>query len=198
MEVCQQIGKQLSETGSGELMNIESKKKLEQDILLQVPEKFRIGGVEYIQLRSQEIENHLGIRNDFQKNKSIDDTVNDFLVTFSNDMMPCAREDIAVSLETIASTFQVKVPDELGLTIYFDILKVYPSFIINRCTQHITKTYPYPRLPVPKDFVEYCDPLYKSHKDWLLRVANNFFKLEMYKQSPEPLPYINKYLPKEK
>ena len=197
MEACQQIGKQLSVTGSDELMNIESKKKLEQDILQQVPEKFRIGGIESLQLRSQEIENHLGIRNDFQINKAIDDTVADFLITLSSEMEPCSREDIAISLETIASTFQVKVPDELGLTVYFDILEMYPKFIINRCTQHITKTYPYPRLPVPKDFVEYCDPIYKTHKDWLLRVAKNFYRLEISKQSPKPLPYINKYLTKE-
>lgn len=197
MEACQQIGKQLSVTGSDELMNIESKKKLEQDILQQVPEKFRIGGIESLQLRSQEIENHLGIRNDFQINKAIDDTVADFLITLNSEMEPCSREDIAISLETIASTFQVKVPDELGLTVYFDILEMYPKFIINRCTRHITKTYPYPRLPVPKDFVEYCDPIYKTHKDWLLRVAKNFYRLEISKQSPTPLPYINKYLNKE-
>ena len=139
----------------------------------------------------------MGIRNDFQKDKAIDECVADFMIMLGREMEPCSREDIAVSLETIASTFQVKVPDELGLTVYFDILKKYPSFIINRCTQHITKTYPYPRLPVPRDFVEYCEPLYETHKKWLLRVAKNFYRLEVYKQSPEPLPYINKYLTEE-
>ena len=53
-------------------------------------------------------------------------------------MEPCLRDDIALALERIASTFQCKVPDEFEFTQYFNILEMYPKF----CIEYATDTLP--------------------------------------------------------
>ena len=71
MEVLQQIGKQLSETGLGVPANTEQAKQLEKQVILkQVPVIFRVDGSEYLELRSQEI--HQKDDRDFQLEKGID------------------------------------------------------------------------------------------------------------------------------
>ena len=127
----------------------------------------------------------------FQADKGIDGVAIDLLQSFVVMMEPCSREVIALSLETIASTFQCKVPDDFGLSQYFKILQQYPKFCIEQATTVLLTEYKYPRLPVPKDFIDICEPMYTEHSDWLLKTVNRFHKLEIYKQSGG---YKNKYL----
>ena len=118
----------------------------------------------------------------FQADKGIDGVAIDLLQSFVVMMEPCSREVIALSLETIASTFQCKVPDDFGLSQYFKILQQYPKFCIEQATTVLLTEYKYPRLPVPKDFIDICEPMYTEHSDWLLKTVNRFHKLEIYKQ----------------
>lgn len=193
MEVYQQIGKQLSETGSDELMSIgpETKETLALT-LQQVPQQFQIDGLVYLVLRSKEIENLMGVSNDFPNESSADGIAPDLLQQCVVFMEPCTREDVAVCLERIAATFQCKVPDELGLTEYFDILSIYPKFVLESCTNSLLIEYQYPRLPVPKDFVDRCEPMYQEHKLFLTKLAKNFYALEVWKKQGMKVP--NRFL----
>lgn len=193
VEVYQQIGTQLLETGSDELMNTkDEKEQTKAHMLLQVPPQFRIDGLEYLVLRSKEIQTLMGRSNDFQKENSADDIAPDLLLTCSSHMKLCRREDVAVCLERIASTFQVKVPDQIGLQEYFDILSPYPKFVLEYCTDSILIEYAYPRLPVPKDFIDRCEPYYQEHYKWLTNIVKNFHALEIFKRGN--MEVINKYL----
>jgi len=80
------------------------------------------------------------------------------------------------------------------LTRYFDLLCKYPRFIIDHCTESIIKEYPYPRLPVPKDFIDRCEPMYVEHYDWLYKMTKNFMRLEIWMQGDQKIH--NKYLDK--
>ncbi len=135
MEVYQQIGKQLSETGLGVPMSTKDQEELEsQDILKQIPLMFRIDGSVFLELRSQEIRQSMGVSNDFPHKQRDDDVALDMCQKYVVQMEPCKREDIAIALETIASTFQCKVPDDFGLTQYFNLLEQYPKFCIEQAT----------------------------------------------------------------
>ena len=152
MEVYQQIGKQLSETGLGVPMSTKDQEELEnQDILKLIPQMFRIEGSVFLELRSQEIQQWMGVSNEFPLEKGIDGVAVDMCQKYVVQMEPCKREDIALALETIASTFQCKVPDDFGLTQYFNLLEQYPRFCIEEATHQLLTTYTYPRLPLPKD-----------------------------------------------
>ena len=193
LEVYRQIGMQLSETGLEEATNTTDELKRTQLLTLQqVPVQFRIDGIQYLVLRRKEIENLMGVSNDFQKEDSADGIAPDLLQQCVVEMNACTREDVAVCLERIASTFQVKVPDEIGLMEYFDILLDYPKFILEHTTKKLILEYPYPRLPVPKDFIDRCEPMYKEHKDWLVKTAHAFARLEMWKEKGGVV--VNKYL----
>lgn len=194
MEVFQQIGKQLSETGLGVPMSTRDQEELEnQDILKQIPLMFRIDGSVYLELRSQEIQQWMGVSNDFPLEKGIDGVAVDMCQKFVVQMEPCKREDIAIALETIASTFQCKVPDDFGLTQYFNLLEQYPRFCIEQATHDLLTKYTYPRLPLPKDFIDICEPMYIEHKEWLSKTARRFYQLEIWKQMGGKVR--NKYLP---
>tara|TARA_A100001201_G_scaffold21220_1_gene23503 strand:+ start:1427 stop:1846 length:420 start_codon:yes stop_codon:yes gene_type:complete len=135
----------------------------------------------------------MGKSNDFPESSSADDIAPDLLQSFLVQMQSCTREDVAVCLEKIASTFQVKVPDDLGLTVYFDMLCDYPKFIIDHCTYVLLAEYQYPRLPIPSEFIKICDPIYEEHKAWLIKINNNFRSLELWKKHGSKL-ITNKYL----
>ncbi len=192
MEAYLQIGKQHFGTGSAEQMSTESGMTKAQVILQQVPIQFRRAGVEYLVLRSEQIQEQMGILRDFPKTDRADGIAPDILTSCSADMKPCSREDVAICLETIASTFQVKVPDDLGLTKYFEFLSKYPKFVIDYCSDAIIREYPYPRLPVPKDFIDRCEPMYLEHYNWLYKITKNFMRLEVWLQGDQKVK--NKYL----
>lgn len=193
MDIYQQIGMQLSGTGLEEQMN--TAEKTTNHLLAmrqQVPVQFQIGGIEYLVLRGKEIQTLMGKSNDFPIENSADGIAPDILQQCVVHMAPCTREDVAICLERIASTFQCKVPDEIGLTEYFDILSVYPKFVINFCTDSLLVEYQYPRLPVPKDFVDRCEPMYRDHKIFLSELTKNFLSLEVWKKGN--MKVKNKYL----
>jgi len=195
MEVYQQIGKQLSGTGLGGATSIkEETLNLLQAMHLLVPIQFQIDGIEYLVLRSKEIQDLMGKSNDFPNESSADGIAPDLLQVCSAEMELCTREDVAVCLERIAATFQVKVPDDIGLKEYFNILSVYPRFVIESCTSSLLVEYKYPRLPVPKDFVDRCEPMYQEHKIFLSQLAKNFLSLELWKQGN--MRVVNKYIDK--
>ena len=194
MEVYQQIGKQLSETGLGVPMSTKDQEELEnQDILKLIPQMFRIEGSVFLELRSQEIQQWMGVSNEFPLEKGIDGVAVDMCQKYVVQMEPCKREDIALALETIASTFQCKVPDDFGLTQYFNLLEQYPRFCIEEATHQLLTTYTYPRLPLPKDFIDICQPMYIEHKEWLIKTSKCFYQLEVFKKMGGKVK--NKYLP---
>lgn len=194
MEVYQQIGKQLSETGLGVPMStIDQEEQKNQDTLKLIPLMFRIEGSVFLELRSQEIQKWMGVSNDFPLEKGIDGVAVDMCQKYVVQMEPCKREDIALALETIASTFQCKVPDDFGLTQYFNLLEEYPRFCIEQATHQLLSTYTYPRLPLPKDFIDICQPMYIEHKEWLIKTSRCFYQLEVFKKMGGKVK--NKYLP---
>jgi hypothetical protein len=183
MERLEQIGTQVLECGSDVALNTNSPMKA-KGILQQVPERFRIEGVESLELRSQEIQDKLIAKsNDFVSNKEIDESAMAMIDVFAQTMSKATHKGIALTLERVASTFQVKVPDDFGLHTYFDILEVYPQFVLDYAAHNLLCSYKYPRLPLPKDFIDICNPYYDTHKKWLIKTINHFHTLGKYKLS---------------
>lgn len=183
MERLEQIGTQVLECGSDVALNTNSPMKA-KGILQQVPERFRIEGVESLELRSQEIADKLIIKsNDFVLDREIDESAMAMIDVFAQTMHKATHKGIALTLERVASTFQVKVPDEFGLHTYFDILEVYPQFVLDYAAHSLLCSYSYPRLPLPKDFIEVCNPYYEVHQKWLIKTINHFHTLNKYKLS---------------
>ena len=183
MERLEQIGTQVLECGLDVALNTNNPTKV-KGILQQVPERFRIEGVESLELRSQEIAEYLHLKSrDFVIDKDIYDSAMTMIDVFAQTMHKASHKGIALTLERVASTFQVKVPDEFGLHTYFDILEVYPQFVLDYSAHTLLCTYTYPRLPLPKDFIDICNPYYEQHKKWLIRTVNNFHSLNKIKLS---------------
>ena len=181
MERLEQIGTQVLECGLDVALNTNNPAKA-KGILQQVPERFRIEGVESLELRSQEIADHLHLKSrDFVIDKEIDESAMAMIDVFAQTMHKASHKGIALTLERVASTFQVKVPDEFGLHTYFDILEVYPQFVLDYAAHNLLCTYSYPRLPLPKDFIDICGPYYDQHKKWLIKTVNNFHSLHKIK-----------------
>ena len=72
-------------------------------------------------------------------------------------------QDAQVMIETICSTYSCDAPNELGLNTYWGMVKKYPASFFPLVTIDILSTYEYPRLPVPKVFVEKFESLNKQH-----------------------------------
>jgi len=77
---------------------------------------------------------------------------------------------------------------KIGLDQYFQILLKYPAFLLKDCIDDIIKTFPYPRLPIPKEFIDRLEPPYKFHLGWLRELTRTFYRLEVFKQKA----YINR------
>lgn len=101
----------------------------------------------------------------------------------SKKLKPCSRKDIAVCIEIIASTFSINIPNEVGLEQYFKILQKYPAQLLAECTDDIIKTFQYPRLPLPKEFIDRMDTNFEYHKGWLQKICEDIYKLEIKKQN---------------
>ena len=130
----------------------------------------------------------MGREDSFPIEKKIDKDVPNLVNQMAIKIKPCTRQDVAVALETIASTFSINIPDKIGLQQYFRLLLKYPSFLLNNCINDILKTFPYPRLPVPKEFMDRLEPPYVYHLKWLQDVTKSFYRLEIHKQKA----YINR------
>ncbi len=135
----------------------------------------------------------MGVYSDFQTKKGIDEAALDILHDAKKIMQPCTRMDIASGLEVIASTFQINVPNEIGLEVYMKELERYPLFVLKKGVEDICREYKYPRLPLPKEFIDRCEPDYEEHRKWLMNIIYAFIDLQRFIQAGgEPPP--NKYL----
>ena len=113
----------------------------------------------------------------------IDTEAISIIQTMAKKLQPCNRKQVAVCIETIASTFTINIPNELGLEQYFRILLKYPASMLTECTDDIIKTFKYPRLPLPKEFIDRLDTNFEYHKGWLQNLTKTFYDLEIYKQN---------------
>tara|TARA_Y100001973_G_C5170930_1_gene319032 strand:+ start:971 stop:1372 length:402 start_codon:yes stop_codon:yes gene_type:complete len=85
---------------------------------------------------------------------------------------------IAICIQTIAETFQVKIPTDIGIHMYIECLNKYPNFIMQDVTKSIAKEYKYPRLPIPSEFINRCEPLYREHYRWYMKKLNTLIQWE--------------------
>ena len=113
----------------------------------------------------------------------IDTEAISIIQTMAKKLQPCNRKQVAVCIETIASTFTINIPNELGLEQYFRILLKYPASMLTECTDDIIKTFKYPRLPLPKEFIDRLDTNFEYHKGWLQNITKTFYDLELYVQN---------------
>jgi len=122
-------------------------------------------------------------REKFEPSNTIDKDAPNIINRMASYIQPCTRKDIAVVLETIASTFSINIPNETGLEQYFRILQKYPASLLKDCMEDILIKYKYPRLPLPVEFTDRLDAPYEHHLGWLKQLTKSFYKLELWKQS---------------
>jgi len=189
MDRLEQTGMLVLETGSDVVSNSETlEEKLKRVTLSMIPEAFKKDASESLMLRVYEIKYLMGKEDSFLIEKKIDKEAPIIISKMAKEIKSCTEQDVAVALETIASTFAINIPDKIGLQQYFKLLLKYPSFLLNNCINDILKTFPYPRLPVPKEFMDRLEPPYVYHLKWLQDVTKSFYRLEIHKQKA----YINR------
>lgn len=171
-----------------------------QATLQRLPRMFQTESHVLLELRKEEILNQMETSSTFQTRKGIDVAGLDILTVASKLMQPCTRMDVAEGLEVIASTFQIQVPNEIGIEVYLNELTKYPMFVLQKCVQDILVEYKYPRLPLPKEFVDRCKLDYEEHRDWLISITNAFIKLQRFIKSGakiQPSKYLVDYIAKK-
>lgn len=67
---------------------------------------------------------------------------------------PSDPADVITTLELVAKTLQVELPDEDGLMVYAAILSELPSALLKQSVIEVCKTHKYPSMPKPADFLE--------------------------------------------
>ena len=67
---------------------------------------------------------------------------------------PSDPADVITSLELVAKTLQVELPDEDGLMVYAAILSELPTAILKQAVIEVCKSHRYPNMPKPADFLE--------------------------------------------
>lgn len=67
---------------------------------------------------------------------------------------PSDPADVINALELAAKTLQVPLPDEEGLMVYAAILSELPTVLLKESVIQVCKTYKYPTMPKPADFLE--------------------------------------------
>lgn len=67
---------------------------------------------------------------------------------------PASDEQIVRTLETIASTFQVSLPEEEGLMIYVAVLQKLSAQALKAAAVEICKTHKYKTMPLPAELLE--------------------------------------------
>lgn len=67
---------------------------------------------------------------------------------------PSDPADVINSLELVAKTLQVELPDEDGLMVYAAILSELPIAVLKQSVIEVCKTHKYPSMPKPADFLE--------------------------------------------
>lgn len=67
---------------------------------------------------------------------------------------PSDPKDVITTLELVAKTLQVELPDEDGLMVYAAILSELPTAILKQAVIEVCKSHKYPSMPKPADFLE--------------------------------------------
>jgi hypothetical protein len=67
---------------------------------------------------------------------------------------PSDPADVINSLELVAKTLQVELPDEDGLMVYAAILCELPTAILKQSVIEVCRNHKYPNMPKPADFLE--------------------------------------------
>lgn len=67
---------------------------------------------------------------------------------------PSDPADVITTLELVAKTLQVELPDEDGLMVYAAILSELPTAILKQSVIEVCKSHKYPSMPKPADFLE--------------------------------------------
>ena len=148
MEALKQTGMLVSETGSGEESNSDTlEDRLKRATLSMIPQAFKKDANESLMLQVFEIQHKMGKDESFQINEKIIKDAPEIISRMAGYISPCTRKDVAVVLETIASTFSIQVPNEVGLEQYFRILLKYPTFLLKDCMEDIIKSYKYILTP---------------------------------------------------
>ena len=183
MESLKQTGMLVLETGLEDQSNLVTiEDRLKHSTVHMIPSLFKKDAKESMMLRVWEIRQAMRRSEKLAKN-NIDTEAIDIIQIMANKLQPCNRKQIAVCIETIASTFSINIPNELGLEQYFRILLKYPASMLTECTDDIIKTFKYQRLPLPKEFIDRIDTNFEYHKGWLQNITKTFYDLELYVQN---------------
>lgn len=67
---------------------------------------------------------------------------------------PSDPVQIIKSLELVAKTLQVELPDEDGLMVYAAILSELPTAVLKQAVIEVCRTHRYANMPKPADFLE--------------------------------------------
>lgn len=67
---------------------------------------------------------------------------------------PSDPKDVITTLELVAKTLQVELPDEDGLMVYAAILSELPTAILKQSVIAVCKSHKYNSMPKPADFLE--------------------------------------------
>lgn len=67
---------------------------------------------------------------------------------------PSDPKDVITTLELVAKTLQVELPDEDGLMVYAAILSELPTAILKQSVIEVCKSHKYNSMPKPADFLE--------------------------------------------
>ena len=183
MESLKQTGMLVLETGLEDQSNLVTiEDRLKHSTVHMIPSLFKKDAKESMMLRVWEIRQAMRKSEKLAKN-NIDTEAIDIIQTMANKLQPCNRKQIAVCIETIASTFSINIPNETGLEQYFRILQKYPASLLKDCMEDILVKYKYARLPLPVEFTDRLEAPYEYHLGWLRKITHTFYKLEMWKQN---------------
>lgn len=77
---------------------------------------------------------------------------------------PPSDEEILSTLNAMAETFQVEVPEAVGLELYMAALRTLPRPAFVRARDVLVLQHKWPRLPYPADFIEHGDEVKERMK----------------------------------
>ena len=142
-----------------------------------VPSLFKKDVDDCMKRRIYEIK-FLQYRPDFNPNKNIDQELGKLFSIWFERMTNATRQDVAVSIETIASTLSCDIPTDLGLEQYFKILVSYPKVFLDDCTEDFIRKAKYRKLPLPSEYISFIEPKANAHKTWLTNLQTKYNNLE--------------------
>lgn len=184
LEELKAIGTLPSVTGSEDPRSLPMHDRLKKATLSGVPRAFKQGVNESIMLLTYDLRHKQKITEGMDKAATFHlDSVLSNIKSMYQKMLPASAKTVGMVLETIASTFNCNVPDELGLTVYIKFLGKYPEFVLTHNTEKILETYKWRRLPLPSEFIDVLEPDYMQHKNWLHNFHKTYLGFAKWKQS---------------